>query len=155
MEWFCQICLAVQHLHDNRIIHRDIKVHNIFLTSSGLVNKFFSEKFSQILKVKLGDFGISKQLENSSDLSQTQIGTPLYLTPEMVMSSTSSNKSDIWMLGCLLHELCSLEKPFKGESFPVRLFWYHLFNFFNSASGSPNSQGRTGSHSTKLQPVYA
>jgi len=103
IEWFCQICLAVQHLHENRIIHRDIKVHNVFLTSSGFV--------------KLGDFGISKQLEHSTDLSQTQIGTPLYLPPEMVKSSTSSSKSDIWMLGCLLHELCSLEKPFKGEAF--------------------------------------
>jgi len=103
IEWFCQICLAVQHLHENRIIHRDIKVHNIFLTSSGFV--------------KLGDFGISKQLEHSTDLSQTQIGTPLYLSPEMVKSSTSSYKSDVWMLGCLLHELCSLEKPFKGKEF--------------------------------------
>ena len=48
LEWFCQICLAVQHLHDNRIIHRDIKVHNIFLTSSGLVNNLFGKNFSDV-----------------------------------------------------------------------------------------------------------
>jgi len=102
--WFTQICLAVQYLHDNRIIHRDIKVHNTFLTSEGII--------------KLGDFGISKQLEQTGDLASTQTGTPFYLTPEMCLQSTSSHKSDIWMLGCILHELCSLEKPFSGDNIP-------------------------------------
>jgi len=102
--WFTQICLAVQYLHDNRIIHRDIKVHNTFLTSQGII--------------KLGDFGISKQLEQTGDLASTQTGTPFYLTPEMCLQSTSSHKSDIWMLGCILHELCSLEKPFSGDNIP-------------------------------------
>jgi len=102
MEWFVQICLALKQLHDNHIIHRDIKIHNTFLTSNGLV--------------KLGDFGISKQLENTGDLGTTWLGTPFYVSPEMLSHSISSFKSDIWMLGCLLHELCSLEKPFPGEN---------------------------------------
>lgn len=102
IEWFVQICLALKQLHDHHIIHRDIKIHNTFLTSNGLV--------------KLGDFGISKQLESTGDLGTTWLGTPFYVSPEMLSHSISSFKSDIWMLGCLLHELCSLEKPFPGEN---------------------------------------
>jgi len=68
----------------------------------------------------LGDFGISKQLENTGDLGTTWLGTPFYVSPEMLSHSISSFKSDIWMLGCLLHELCSLEKPFPGENIHVK-----------------------------------
>ena len=118
LEWFIQLCLAVKYLHDSRIIHRDIKVHNTFLTSEGIVRDLF-EKELKLNKIKLGDFGISKQLDKTGELASTQIGTPFYLTPEMCSHSTSSHKSDIWMLGCILHELCSLEKPFSGDNIPV------------------------------------
>ena len=62
LDWFTQVCLAIKHIHDRKIIHRDIKSGNIFLTKNNLV--------------KLGDFGISKCLNTTLDKAKTIIGTP-------------------------------------------------------------------------------
>ena len=67
----------------------------------------------------MGDFGISKQLDDKSELAQTSLGTPYYLAPEICNSQSYTNKVDIWMLGCTIHELCSLQKPFNGSGIPV------------------------------------
>ena len=75
--------------------------------------------FALRIQIKLGDFGISKKLESTDEFASTSLGTPYYLSPEMCISSTYNHKSDIWMMGCLLHELCSLEKPFSGDSLQV------------------------------------
>eukprot|EP01022_Parablepharisma_sp_SALTPOND_P016131 TRINITY_DN2330_c0_g1_i1.p1 TRINITY_DN2330_c0_g1~~TRINITY_DN2330_c0_g1_i1.p1 ORF type:complete len:504 (+),score=60.57 TRINITY_DN2330_c0_g1_i1:675-2186(+) len=66
--------------------------------------------------VKLGDFGISKMLEYTSDFAKTSLGTPYYLSPEICSGHKYNFKTDIWMLGCLLYELCTLHKPFEGDS---------------------------------------
>jgi NIMA (never in mitosis gene a)-related kinase 1/4/5 len=105
LDWFCQICLAVKHLHDKRILHRDLKSGNIFLTKSGMV--------------KLGDFGISKSLENTLDKAKTVIGTPYYLSPEIIMNKPYSFQSDIWSLGVLLYEMSFLKMPFDAKSMPM------------------------------------
>eukprot|EP01017_Pseudomicrothorax_dubius_P025190 TRINITY_DN2692_c0_g3_i1.p1 TRINITY_DN2692_c0_g3~~TRINITY_DN2692_c0_g3_i1.p1 ORF type:complete len:278 (-),score=49.95 TRINITY_DN2692_c0_g3_i1:3-836(-) len=102
LEWVAQLLLAVKYLHDNKILHRDIKVQNIFLTSDG--------------RIKLGDFGISKKLDCTAELAKTSLGTPYYLSPEMCRSQSYSYKSDLWMLGCTIYEICTLEKPFNGSS---------------------------------------
>ena len=89
-------------MHDNKILHRDIKAQNIFLTKSN--------------QVKIGDFGISKVLENTHDYAKTSLGTPYYLCPEICMGQKYDYKGDTWMLGCILYEICALRKPFEGES---------------------------------------
>jgi len=66
--------------------------------------------------IKLGDFGISKMLDYTSDFAKTSLGTPYYLSPEICSGHKYNFKTDIWMLGCLLYELCTLHKPFEGES---------------------------------------
>ena len=71
--------------------------------------------------MKLGDFGISKKLEHEGDLAQTSLGTPYYLSPELCSAKAYGHKTDIWMLGCLLYELCSLEKPFSADNISVEL----------------------------------
>ena len=105
MRIFVQICLALKHVHDQNILHRDLKAQNIFLTSNGVV--------------KLGDFGIAKVLDASEDQARTQIGTPYYLSPEICESQPYGRSSDVWSLGVVLFELLALELPFQANSLPA------------------------------------
>ncbi|XP_068867527.1 serine/threonine-protein kinase Nek3 isoform X2 [Aphelocoma coerulescens] len=106
LHWFVQVCLAVKHIHDKRVLHRDIKSKNVFLTQSG--------------KVKLGDFGSARLLAHPMSYACTYVGTPYYVPPEIWESLPYNNKSDIWSLGCILYELCTLKHPFQANS------WKHL-----------------------------
>ncbi|CAL4176111.1 unnamed protein product, partial [Meganyctiphanes norvegica] len=102
LDWFVQLCLAMKYIHDRRILHRDIKSQNVFLTDDG--------------RVKLGDFGISKVLSSTSELARTCIGTPYYLSPEMCENRPYNNKSDIWALGCVLYEMAALKHAFAANN---------------------------------------
>jgi NIMA (never in mitosis gene a)-related kinase len=66
----------------------------------------------------LGDFGISKELNNTLDYAKTSLGTPFFLSPEICSGEKYNFKTDIWMLGCVLYEL---KKPFEGENFSVKI----------------------------------
>jgi len=108
-DWFFQICSAIKYIHSRNTLHRDIKSQNIFLTKKG--------------QIKLGDFGISKVLENSMDYAKTSLGTPYFLSPEICSGNKYNFKTDIWMLGCVLYELTCLRKPFEAENFHVFIFY--------------------------------
>uniref|UniRef100_A0A8C7AZY1 non-specific serine/threonine protein kinase n=1 Tax=Neovison vison TaxID=452646 RepID=A0A8C7AZY1_NEOVI len=103
LSWFVQISLGLKYIHDRKILHRDIKAQNIFLSKSGMV-------------AKLGDFGIARVLNNSMELARTCVGTPYYLSPEICQNKPYNNKTDIWSLGCVLYELCTLKHPFEGHN---------------------------------------
>lgn len=103
LDWFVQICLALQHCHQQHILHRDIKTQNIFTKSDGRI-------------IKVGDFGISKVLEATCEMARTKVGTPYYLSPEICLGRRYDHKSDIWSLGVLLYELTTLRYPFTGTS---------------------------------------
>jgi NIMA (never in mitosis gene a)-related kinase len=66
--------------------------------------------------VKLGDFGISKVLENTNQAAMTVVGTPYYMSPEVVQNHPYTFKSDVWALGCILYELCSLKHAFAADN---------------------------------------
>lgn len=65
--------------------------------------------------IKLGDFGIAKVLEKTMDKAQTMVGSPYYISPEIINNRPYSFKSDIWSLGVILYELCALRPPFTGS----------------------------------------
>ena len=105
LDYITQICLALQHIHKKKIIHRDLKSDNVFLMKSGIV--------------KLGDFGIAKGLQSTWEKAKTFVGTPYYLSPEIIANEPYDSKSDIWALGVLLYELMTFKMPFNAMSFPL------------------------------------
>ncbi|KAM4701673.1 serine/threonine-protein kinase Nek5 isoform 2-T3 [Discoglossus pictus] len=102
LNWFVQISLGLKHIHDRKVLHRDIKAQNIFLANNGTL-------------AKLGDFGIARMLNNTMELARTCVGTPYYLSPEICENRPYNNKTDIWSLGCVLYEMCALKHPFEAD----------------------------------------
>jgi len=102
VDWFLQIALAIKHIHSKRILHRDLKTQNIFLTSQG--------------DIKIGDFGIARVLQHTYDCAKTAIGTPYYLSPEICQEKPYNQKSDIWSIGCILYEMLTLKHAFDSNS---------------------------------------
>ena len=106
---FSQCCEAVRHCHERRIIHRDIKPSNIFVMDDGTL--------------KLGDLGLGRYLDLQSILAFSQVGTPLYMSPEVLNGAGHHFASDVWSLGCLLYELAVLKSPFAEKGLTMdRLF---------------------------------
>ena len=103
---FVMITLALRHVHARRIVHRDVKAANVFLTKKGVA--------------KLGDFGVSRQLDVSgggaTQLASTRIGTPYYLAPEIFEGKPYGRSADVWSLGVLFYEILVLRMPFEANS---------------------------------------
>lgn len=110
LDWFVQIMLALHVLHAKRILHRDLKTQNIFL--SGCRTTSENSEFA----VKLGDLGVAKVLSSTKELAMTQIGTPFYMSPELFNNKPYGYKSDIWGLGCVLYELVNGNHAFEAQS---------------------------------------
>jgi NIMA (never in mitosis gene a)-related kinase len=96
-----QVLFGLNALHNKRIIHRDLKSANIFLCDNNVS--------------KIGDLNVSKRLKYTSYL-QSQTGTPYYASPEIWMEKPYDMRTDVWSLGCIGYELCTLNVPFKAKS---------------------------------------
>eukprot|EP00756_Hemistasia_phaeocysticola_P009039 Hpha_TRINITY_DN14813_c4_g3::TRINITY_DN14813_c4_g3_i2::g.170348::m.170348/K08857/NEK1_4_5; NIMA (never in mitosis gene a)-related kinase 1/4/5 len=102
LHYFGQMALGLRYIHERKILHRDIKSANIFITHSNVI--------------KIGDFGISTVLRNTFALARTVCGTPYYFSPELCQNRPYNNKSDVWALGCVLYEMCTLRHPFDAAN---------------------------------------
>lgn len=101
-----QIIIGLHHIHSRTKLHRDIKLENILHNDAG--------------EVKLTDFGISKDIDNTAGAAQTQIGTNLYMSPERCEGSQYGFVADTWSVGVVVYELACGENPFStaSKSFP-------------------------------------
>jgi len=96
---FYQMVNGLCALHKKKIVHRDIKCANVFLTKAGTV--------------KLGDLNVSKV--SKAGVMQTQTGTPYYASPEVWQDKPYDKSSDIWSLGAVLYEMVALSPPFTAK----------------------------------------
>lgn len=102
-QYFDGMCRGLKVLHDIRVLHRDLKCANVFL-SKGHDGNVIS---------KLGDFNVSKVAKRG--LCMTQTGTPYYASPEVWQDMPYDAKSDMWSLGCILYELVTFRPPFTAQ----------------------------------------
>ncbi|ESP00814.1 hypothetical protein LOTGIDRAFT_64389, partial [Lottia gigantea] len=108
-----QILEGVEYLHQNDVIHRDIKGGNVMLMPNGII--------------KLIDFGCAKRLCFNLSMSQTQIlksmkGTPYWMAPEVVSETGHGKKSDIWSIGCTVFEMATRKPPWSNMNPMAAIF---------------------------------
>ncbi|CAM9619833.1 unnamed protein product, partial [Scytosiphon promiscuus] len=142
--YFSQVCGAISYMHQQGVMHRDLKPANIFLTLKG--------------QVKVGDLGLGRLMRTGEgggnvdgDAEQQQafskVGTPLYMSPEVLKGGGYSWSSDVWSLGCVLYELAMLRSPFKSEGLNL----YSLFQKISSGKYPP----LLGYYSDELKALVA
>ncbi|XP_028259607.1 serine/threonine-protein kinase PLK1 isoform X2 [Parambassis ranga] len=90
---------GVEYLHNNKVIHRDLKLGNIFLNDD--------------MEVKIGDFGLATKIEFDGERKKTLCGTPNYIAPEVLCKKGHSFEVDVWSLGCILYTLLVGKPPFE------------------------------------------
>ena len=102
LSWLGQLCLALRHLHRQRVLHRDVKSSNIFVCADGTL--------------KLGDFGLARAMRQQQEALHSRVGSILYVSPEICNNSPYGAASDVWSLGCVLYEMACLSHAFRAEN---------------------------------------
>ena len=104
-EYFAQIADALAYMHERRVMHRDVKPANVFISTGG----------DGTTVMKLGDLGLGRYFSSKTDVTHSTVGTPYYMSPECIQGGGYEFRSDIWSLGCLLYELATLRSPFYSD----------------------------------------
>lgn len=94
-------------MHKNRVMHRDLKPANILISGAGAL--------------KIADLGLGRNFGSETFEVFSKVGTPLYMSPELLKGEGYEMKSDIWSMGCILYELCELSSPFRQDKEKIGL----------------------------------
>ena len=97
-----QLLGAMVYLHSNKVIHRDLKLGNLFL--------------NDMMELKIGDFGLATRVDFDGERKKTLCGTPNYIAPEVLGKKGHSYEVDMWSLGCILFTLLCGKPPFETSS---------------------------------------
>lgn len=97
-----QIVLGVQYMHNIKVIHRDLKLGNLFIDDE--------------MNIKIGDFGLATREEFEGERKRTLCGTPNYIAPEVLSKKGHSFEVDTWSLGCIMYTLLVGKPPFETTS---------------------------------------
>ncbi|CAI5999890.1 unnamed protein product [Closterium sp. NIES-64] len=112
---FWQLVTAVQHCHSQRVVHRDIKLENVLLTSASPASKP-SETDTCPFTVKLADFGTATILKPGIDFTMGNVGSAAYKAPEVSQDSYHGTLADVYSLGVVLYALLTSAFPNSGAS---------------------------------------
>mmetsp|Transcript_32567 Transcript_32567/g.107403 ORF Transcript_32567/g.107403 Transcript_32567/m.107403 type:complete len:366 (-) Transcript_32567:73-1170(-) len=107
LSWLGQLLRGLAHMHAQDVLHRDLKSSNVFLSGGRR-------------HLRIGDFGISTVLESVS-FATSCVGTPAYMAPEILHNERYDFHADMWAVGCICYELCTLEMPFQAANL-IQLF---------------------------------
>lgn len=101
LRWVAQLASALWYVHDQKMIHRDLKTQNVFLDEQ--------------LNLQIGDFGVARTIGPGS-LATTFVGSPLYMSPELIEEKKYNSQSDMWSLGCIIFEMLCLKTAFQARN---------------------------------------
>lgn len=111
------------HMHQKRIMHRDLKPANIFI--------------SHDYTLKIGDLGLGRSFSSETLEAYSKVGTPLYMSPELIQDSGYNQNADVWSLGCIIYEFCELNSPFRNRKEKMSLM--DLFDNITKCNYKPIS----------------
>ena len=116
---FEQVCRGLLALHEQKVVHRDIKALNVLVSPTS--REVFEERgaprglapLPKDPNLRVADLGVSRECSENTIMLRTMFGTPLYASPEICDGTPYDAKTDVWSLGVVLYELCALQPPWK------------------------------------------
>ncbi|XP_029641023.1 serine/threonine-protein kinase PLK1 [Octopus sinensis] len=121
-----QLIDGVKYIHKNKIIHRDLKLGNMFLNKD--------------MQVKIGDFGLATTVNHEGEKKMTVCGTPNYIAPEVLSKKGHSYEADIWAIGCILYALLVGRPPFQTSTLVETYFRITANTYTIPANISPAAE---------------
>ncbi|XP_050957692.1 LOW QUALITY PROTEIN: probable serine/threonine-protein kinase Sps1 [Labeo rohita] len=100
LDWTVKICMALKHLHDQQILHKNLQPKSLFFTACGTI--------------RLGEFGVIHEWSSGAQITNPEALS--YIAPEILKGEPYDEKSEIWNLGCIIYEMCMLKCAFAGRS---------------------------------------
>ena len=119
---FEQVCRGLLALHEQKVVHRDIKALNVLVSPTS--REVFEERgvprglapLPKDPNLRVADLGVSRECSENTIMLRTMFGTPLYASPEICDGTPYDAKTDVWSLGVVLYELCALQPPFTANN---------------------------------------